>query len=244
MNDHELMFELSHPSRLKALRILSEKPHRLTDISKLLDLTSAEISRHLGRLANANLISKDSDGRYILTPFGGIILFELTKLEFFTKHNKYFSTHDLSVIPDELRWLNAMSKSEMIEGTLEIMSMVEDLTNNAQKRVCLISDQPLRAVVNLTLKAAKRGVEFKMLYPAGSELPNEYHPKKKVPIEVRLIKDVPMSLKHNEKQGGIALPDLKGTVDYGYALMGSEPQFMKWIGLLFEHYWEKAEPAF
>jgi predicted transcriptional regulator len=244
MDDHELMFELSHPSRLKALRILSEKPHRLTDISKVLDLTSAEISRHLGRLSNANLITKDSEGKYILTPFGGIILFELSKLKFFTKHNQFFSTHDLSVIPDELRWLNAMSKSEMVEGTLEIMSMVEDLTNNAENYVSLMSDQPLRAVVDLTLKTAKEGVVFKMIYSKGSEVPHDYLTKKKLPLEIRLMENVPFSLKINEKRGGLVLPDLKGKVDYGFALLGSQPQFIKWINLLFDHYWQKAEPAF
>ena len=38
--------------------------------------------------------------------------------------------------------------------------------------------------------------------------------------------------------------DLNGKVDYGFALMGSEPQFMRWIELLFACYWQKAESAF
>jgi predicted transcriptional regulator len=244
INDHELMFELSHPSRLKALQILKEKPHRLTDISKVLDLTSAEISRHLGRLSDANLISKNGDGKYILTPFGDVILFELTKLKFLTKHNRYFSNHDLSIIPDELHWLNAMSKSEMVEGTLEIMSMVEDLTKNARRYVHLISGSPMRAVADLTVKTAQSGIEFKMLYQKGSDIPGEYKVKKNVPLEVRVIDSAPFSLKLNEKQGGFVLPDMKGKVDFGFALMGSDPQFLKWLGLLFDYYWQKAEPAF
>jgi ArsR family transcriptional regulator len=238
------MFELSHPSRLKALRILNEKPHRLTDISKVLNLTSAEISRHLGRLINAKLITKDSQGNYILTPFGEIILFELSKLKFLTAHNKYFLTHDLSVIPEELRWLNAMSRSEMIQGTLEIMSRIEDLTKNAKRHFLFISDQPMRAVATINLEMAKKGVEFKMIYPKNSEVPDEYHPKKKIPIHVRLLDKVPLSMKKNEKLGGLALPDMDGKVDYAYALMGSEPQFMRWIDYVFDYYWQKAESAF
>jgi predicted transcriptional regulator len=238
------MFELSHPSRLEALRILSKKPHRLTDISKVLNLTSAEISRHLGRLTDAHLITKDSQGQYILTPFGGIILFELSKLSFLTAHSKYFLNHDLSVIPEELQWLNALSRSEMIEGTLEIMSQIEDLTKNAKRHVLFISDQPMRAVAKINLNMAEKGVEFKMLYPKSSEVPDEYHPKKKIPIQVRLLDNVPLSLKKNEKQGGLALPDLNGKVDYAFAIMGSEPQFMTWMDLLFDYYWQKAESAF
>lgn len=244
MNDHELMFELSHPSRIKALEILSKKPHRLTDISKVLDLTPAEISRHMGRLTEANLITKDNDGRYTLTSFGGIILFELAKLNFLITHKQYFINHDLSVIPKELQWLNAMSTSEMIEGTLEIMSMIEDLTKNAKKKVLFISDQPMRAVAKINLDRAKAGVEFKMIYPKSSTVPHEYHPKKKIPIEVRLLDNIPVSMKLNEMRGGLALPELNGKVDYGFALVGSKPQFMRWIELLFDYFWQKAESAF
>jgi predicted transcriptional regulator len=165
-------------------------------------------------------------------------------LKFLTTHNKFFSSHDLSVIPEELHWLNAMSKSEMVEGTLEIMSMVEDLTKNSDSYVYLISGYPMRAVANLTIDTAKRGVEFKMLYQKGSDLPPEYHPKKKIPIEVRFIDSTPFSLKLNEKRGGFVLPDLKGKVDFGFALTGSDPQFLKWLHLLFDYYWQKAEPAF
>jgi predicted transcriptional regulator len=241
MDDHELMFELSHPGRLKALRILSENPHRLTDLSKVLDLTSAEISRHLRRLSNADLITKDSNGRYTLTPFGGIILFELSKLNFLTSHSQYFSTHDVSVIPDELRWLNAMSKSEMTIGTLEIMSLVEDLTKNAKRHVHLISAQPLRAVTPITLKMAEQGIEVRMVYQEGADVPYEYRAKKNLPIEVRTLDKVQLALKLNESTGGIALPDMEGKIDFGFALTGSDPHFLKWVELLFDHFWQKAD---
>ena len=243
MLDHELMFELSHPGRLKALQILSEKPHRLTDMSQSLKLTSAEVSRHLGRLTQANLITKNGEGKYVLTPFGGMILFELSKLRFLTQHSKYFSTHLLSVIPDELQWLNAMSKSNMIKGTLELMSLIEDLTNSAKSYVFLISDQPMRSVRDANIQKAKKHIEFRMIYPRNSEIPTEYLGKRKLPIEVRVLDKVPLSLKLNESRGGLALPDLGGKVDYSFALVGEDPHFLRWLGLLFEHFWENADPV-
>ena len=151
---------------------------------------------------------------------------------------------DTIALIEDLHWLNAMSRSEMVEGTLEIMSMVEDLTKNAQKYVHLISGNPLRAVADLTVKTAKKGVEFKMLYQKGSNIPSEYKVTKKVPLEVRVIDSAPFSLKINEKRGGFVLPDMNGKVDFGFALMGSDPQFLRWLGLLFDHYWQEAEPAF
>ncbi|UCF08406.1 MAG: helix-turn-helix domain-containing protein [Thermoplasmata archaeon] len=244
MNDHELMFELSHPGRLETLRILKEKPHRLTDISKVLDLTSAEVSRHLGRLSRAQLVDKDGEGRYRLSPFGDIILQELSKFNFLTTHNEYFSTHDFSVVPEELRWLSPLSSARIVKGTLEIMSIVEDLTRGAKKQVCVMSDQAMRSMVDLTVKRAEEGVSMRFIYQKGADVPKEYKPKKGLPIEVRLVDEVKMSQKYNQKVAGIALPNLQGKVDYGFALMGEDAQFLKWIELLFNYFWQKGKDAF
>jgi predicted transcriptional regulator len=244
MDDHELMFELSHPGRLKALLLLREKPHRLTDISKMLDLTSAEISRHLSRLAKAQLIMKDGSGRYSLSPFGHIILGEISNLQFLINHDKYMSTHDFSVIPRELWWLNAISKSKLIEGTLEIMSLVEDLTKKAEKRVYLMSDQMMRAMVDTNLGKAREGVEFRLIYPKNAEVPPEYVSVDGTSLEVRLISEVKVALKLNESIAGIALPDPNHKIDYNFALISSDPVFIRWVMSLFNYYWENAEPAF
>jgi predicted transcriptional regulator len=244
MDDHELMFELSHSGRLEALYLLSKKPHRLTDISKALGLTSAEISRHLGRLSKAQLITKDGKGHYSLTPFGDIILQELSNLKFVTNNNEFFLTHDFSVIPNEMCWLNAMSNCKLIKGTLEIMSLVEDLSKNAEKYVYLISDQPMRTMVEINLKRAKKGVFFRLIYPNGTDVPSEYRKKKGIPIEVRLTDEIKFSMKLNEKTGGIVVPDLNGKIDYGFALVGINPQFLVWLNILFDYLWQKADSAF
>jgi predicted transcriptional regulator len=244
MNDHELMFELSHPGRLETLRILREKPQRLKDLSLELDLTSAEVSRHLGRLSNASLITKDVDGKYTLTPFGGIILHEVSNLGFLTKNIQYFSRHDLSVIPDELRGLNSLLSCDLVEGTLEIMSMVGDVTKNAKSKIWVISDQLMRSMVEINVLRAKDGIDVRLIYPADAEIPDEYRPKKKFTMEVRVLEEVPLSMKLNEKFAGIVLPNLKGKIDYEFALVSKDRLFHRWAELLFDYFWKKAENVF
>lgn len=244
MNDHELMFELSHPGRLKTLRILKEKPHRLTDVSKVLGLTSAEVSRHLGRLSKAELVTKNGEGLYTLSPFGDIILQEVSKFNFLTMHHEYFLTHDFTVLPNELQWLTPLSKTKIINGTLEIMSLVEDLTRDAENQIWVMSVQPMRSMVELSVKRASEGVNLKFIYSRGAEVPKEYKPRRGRAIEVRLLEDFNIALKYNKKTAGIVLPDMSGKVDFGAALMGENPQFLKWVELLFNHYWERGEPAF
>lgn len=244
MNDHELMFELSHPGRLETLRLLKEKPHRLTDLSKVLDLTSAEVSRHLGRLSKAQLITKDGEGKYSLSPFGDIILQELSKFNFLTTHKEYFMVHDFSVIPEDLRWLSPLSNTRIVKGTLEIMSIVEDLTREAKKVIWVMSGQPMRTMVDLSVQRASEGVSLKFIYSKGADVPKEYKPKKGQSIEIRLVSDLNIALKYNRKTAGIVLPDLSGKVDFGAALMSEDPQFLKWTELLFNYYWDRGDPAF
>ncbi|UCE73947.1 MAG: hypothetical protein JSV56_13155, partial [Methanomassiliicoccales archaeon] len=121
---------------------------------------------------------------------------------------------------------------------------VEDLSKNAKKRVCIISDQVMRAMMNINLQKAKKGVEFRYIYPKNSDVPEELRAKKRLPIEVRFLDEVHLSMKFNEKSGGLALPGLDNKIDYGFGLMGSESQFLRWMELLFDYYWEKAESTF
>ena len=244
MNEHELMFELSHPGRLETLRILKEKPHRLTDVSKVLGLTSAEVSRHLGRLSKAELIIKNGEGLYTLSPFGDIILQEITKFNFLTTHHEYFLTHDFTVLPEELQWLTPLSSTRIVKGTLEIMSIVEDLTREAEKIIWVMSVQPMRAMIDISVKRATEGINLRFIYSKGVDIPKDYKPKKKIPLEVRLVPDLKVALKYNQKIAGIVLPDMSGKVDFGAALMGEEPPFLRWVELLFDYYWDKGEPAF
>lgn len=244
MNDHELMFELSHQGRLNTLRILKEKPHRLKDLSLELKLTSAEVSRHLGRLSNAQLIIKDGDGLYSLTPFGGIILHEISNLGFLIKNIQYFSRHDLSVIPEELYGLNSLLNCELVEGTLEIMSVVGDVSKNAKRKIWVMSDQVMRSMVELTVIKAKENLDVRLIYSNDAQMPDEYRPKKGMTMEVRLLEKVPLSMKLNELFAGVVLPNLKGKIDYEFALIGKEKLFHRWVELLFNYYWQRSEPAF
>ena len=244
MDEHELMFELSHKGRLETLRILKEKPHRLTDVSKVLDLTSAEVSRHLGRLSKAKLVIKNGEGMYTLSPFGNIILQEVAKFNFLTTHHEYFLTHDFTVLPEELQWLTPLSNTRIVTGTLEIMSLVEDLTREAKNMIWVMSVQPMRSMIDLSVKRAMEGINLKFIYSKGADIPKEYKTKKMIPLEVRVVPDLKVALKYNQQIAGIVLPDMSGKVDFGAALMGENPQFLKWVELLFDYYWERGEPAF
>jgi predicted transcriptional regulator len=74
---------------------------KLSHISKRLDMTVTEASRHLQRLSEAKLVEKDVEGLYKLTPFGELTLSLLPSFDFISKHRDYFTTHTISHLPHE-----------------------------------------------------------------------------------------------------------------------------------------------
>ena len=244
MESHELMFELSHKVRLDSIQLLQKEPRRLSKIANELDITTSEAARHLERLVKANIIEKKSDSNYHLTPFGRIILLDLPKISFLTNNIGYFQNHDLSPIPIDIQSLDPISKCEFSHGTLENISIIEDITAEADKFVWSMSDQIFRGLKKQIVKKLEKGIEFRMIFPSNVVIPPEYEPTKDRKIEIRTINYVELAEKLNEQRAGIALPDLTGNIDYSEVLVSNNEFFHRWIYFIFEHYWNLAKPLY
>src|SRR3990170_2669558 len=96
-----LLFELSSSERMNIMLEIQKQRLKLSHISKKLDMTVTETSRHLQRLGGAMLIEKDVEGFYGLTPFGVLVLSLLSSLGFVSRYRDYFLGYDVSRIPSE-----------------------------------------------------------------------------------------------------------------------------------------------
>ena len=96
-----LLFELSSDERMRMLMDLCVDKARLSHIAQKQDITIAEASRHLQRLSEAELVSKNADGLYLPTSYGKLVLSLLSGLNFVTENKAYFLEHNLSVLPIE-----------------------------------------------------------------------------------------------------------------------------------------------
>jgi len=95
----ELLFELSNDDRLSILLELEKGPKNLTIIAKKLGFTAQSTSRNVARLMQTSLISRNSNGEYILTPYGGVSLNLLNSYRFLSANRVYFMNHDASILP-------------------------------------------------------------------------------------------------------------------------------------------------
>ncbi|MCS7365870.1 MAG: helix-turn-helix domain-containing protein [archaeon GB-1867-035] len=69
MNANEIFEAISHPTRIRILEILAEKPLGFADLKRKLNIkSSGKLDFHLKKLEN--LITVNQDGKYILTEKG------------------------------------------------------------------------------------------------------------------------------------------------------------------------------
>ena len=242
MESHGLLFELSHPERLHILNLLKKEPMRLSQISKKLKITTAEVSRHLDRLSKAKLIDRDSESSFYITPFSSIILAEVARFDFMTGNIDFFLNHDMSLIPEHLHWLDSMATGEFTQGTLETSSLIKDISVNAEDYIYVISAEVMRGMVDIDCRRYDEGVIFRKIYPEDAEISEEYRTRLGENFEIRTLENVPLGLKMSEKMGGVALRDTAGKVDYSMGLVGEHESFRRWVRAIFDHYWSQAKP--
>ena len=70
-------------------------------MAEKINATIPETSRHLGRLKEAKVIDRKSDGSYSVTTYGRLVFLLLSSFSFLSKTREYFLSHDISFLPQE-----------------------------------------------------------------------------------------------------------------------------------------------
>jgi predicted transcriptional regulator len=100
-NSAKEFLEISSEQRLAILLKLNESKSKVSVLAKELDATVSEVFRNFGRLAKAELITKNSDGDYSITTYGKIVCGQISSIQFMSENKKYFKTHDFGDIPEK-----------------------------------------------------------------------------------------------------------------------------------------------
>jgi len=161
-----LLFELSGSDRMDILLLLKKTPLKLSHISNKLNFTVQETSRNIARLSDANLILKDVEGAFHLTPYGEQTLIQLSGFCFLFKNRDYFLSHSLSTLPQEFQnSIGMLEHCELVEDVMISFRNIEEMIAEAQGRVWILTNQVLASTIPYLIQAIERGAEFKLLMP-------------------------------------------------------------------------------
>jgi len=254
-----IFFELSNEDRLEILFKLQEDHMKVTMLSRELEITTQECSRHIARLSEAKLVEKDPEGFFNLTQYGRASLKLIPSWRFISEHSDYFNTHSLEKIPSEFVCrIGELRKSEPTENVMVTFHIVESLIKNAEEYVWLMHDQYLLNTLPLLRERLEKGVTVRTFEPQTMEPKRILDPMRphyideddeiffmKVwesgQVSTRFSDDIEAFLYVSEKEAVIAFPLSDGSFDY-LGFYSKDPSMRRFCRDLFDSCWEKGVP--
>ena len=247
---YDMLFEMSNDIRHNILLLLLQKPERMTQIAKVLELTSPEVSRHLARLSENMLIEKDADNYYHVTSFGEYLLNSLVDLEFMTKNREYFLKHSAVNIPVKFqKRMSEISSYRLEKNFMNFLSFITQKISESTEYVWLYIDQyPLPAQDSMK-KSVEQGVKYRIIeMNETSEADKVFEMKHLVAtegkppcVDVKTHPRKDIYLFISDKGSAISFPSKEGFDYTGF--VNGDGSDSSWIKDLFNHYWSPANAA-
>jgi len=247
---YDMLFEMSNDIRHNILLLLLQKPERMTQVAKVLELTSPEVSRHLARLSENMLIEKDGDNFYHVTNFGEYLLNSLVDLEFMTKHREYFLKHSAVNIPVKFqKRMSEISTYRLEKNFMNFLSFIDQKIRESEEYVWLYIDQYPILAQNSMKKSVEDGVRYRIIeMNETSEADKIFAMKHLVTsggeppcVEVKIHPRKDIYLFISDKGSAISFPSKEGFDYTGF--VDGDCSDSSWIKDLFIHYWSPADAA-
>ena len=247
----EDFLELASSLRLGIIFKLFEKRSTLSVVAKELNTTVPEAHRNFERLAKAELIIKEGDGKYQLTTYGKIICSQIPSLVFISQNRKYFRHHDMKGMPEKfIQRIGALQNGKHISGFVKVLECWKDIYNNSGEYIFnILSEVPYTADLMKPLaEKIKKGVQLRSIFSESAIIPKD---RKKVVddlgfkkfieqglIERKMKSDVSVLVVLNEKEACVMFPTTDGEPDLSEAFYSSEAFFHEWCKDYFNYCWD------
>ena len=228
----------------------------ISTLSRKLDLTTQECSRHISRLSKAILVEKETDGRYNLTQYGRIFLKLLPGQRFLVEHKDYFRKHSLEKLPLEfVGRIGEMSECTLTTDVMVTMSLIQALFENAEDNIRVMHDRYLMNILPLSADALKRGVRLRTLDPPPTGVSRNHERPTYISeveeklffeswrdgrMEVRKSEIIDLFLYVSEREAVIAFPLIDGSFDY-LGFYSEDQVMLSYCQNLFDYYYENGE---
>jgi predicted transcriptional regulator len=245
----DLFFEFSNEGRLRVFKSLYEASKKHSQLEKELKIRGSEISRHIKRLTERNLVKKTIDNNYTTTNIGKLFLEVLELFEVSLKFEPFFNSHDITVLPISfILQIGSLKSLKIKTGTMQNIELWSNLIKNSENFILAVSDQfqdsILPAVerkindVDLDIRALVNENVLKSKAYERLQDRHSFYRKVNITQNIRMLKDIIFSLLVTDK-GAILFLSKEGKVDYSECLFDENDLFIILSEELFEWYWKK-----
>jgi predicted transcriptional regulator len=238
----DLLFEFSSIDRMNIMKTLLEERLKLSQVSKNLDMTVTEASRHLQRMSDIQLLDKDVEGAFGPTHYGKLAYRLLAGLDFISGNRWYFLEHDILSLPDELiDRIGVLSQANLNTDVVRVLAHVDKMFQEADEYIWVMSfAHSLPSTIPIVEERLQNGVIMHRIFPEKIIPP--IGEAETIAGPCRTLPKVDVRIMMTEKEAMCSLPFTEGKTDYS-SFIGKDPGFHRWCTDLYLHYWEKAKPA-
>lgn len=233
------IFELQSEYRRAILEFITDSPKRHGEISRELDISPAETTRHLARLVVSDYIEKRPDSTYTISKYGRLLYDQLLNMNYVIDNWDYFEKSELSVIPKEFLSLPVISEGRIISGPLKVAGELFNMTASSTIFLWSMSRGPMEPFIMEHMDKLYQGVDMRFIQQEGEPIPSEFMNELSFRIEFRTCENADFGLFINESRALLILPDSKNRLDYSSGILGESDTFLRWASMLFESYWSE-----
>jgi len=256
LNINEIFFEFSNKKRYNVIKSLYIESKRHSQLENELNIPGSEISRHLKRLMEKNLITKNVNNKFTITNIGKIFFKVMDIFEVSLKCKDFFNTHEITTIPLFLiLQIGDLKTIETSNKTLQNIELWSDLIKNSEKFIFAVLDQFQISLLPIAEKKIRtQSIEICALIDKhilkSYETPEEwsqifqdskaFYKDIKIFQNIRILDNIKFSLVVSDK-GAILFLSKNGEIDYSQCLIDNSESYIKWTKELFKFYWRKGK---
>jgi predicted transcriptional regulator len=250
----DLLLDLASQKRRGILHGIKNNDFGITKLAESLDSTPPEIHRNVERLLKDGLIVKDTEKEYTLTPLCETLLNQISTIEFFENHPKYFKKHGFAGLPTKfLLRLGQLNDCKEVNGFVKVQEEWNKIYQEAEKYVhnILYEVSYSSDIVKTVVSQVNRGVAFKSIFSSDAIVSNQRQSalgskslKKALSsgkIERKTTHDARFIIVMNEKQACLSFPSYDSEVDVSSCLNSMNEEFLDWCDDYFEFIWNDSK---
>ncbi len=250
----DIFIELGNQTRLDILHRISHTKLKLSSLSTDLKLPMPEIHRNVARLTEIELIKRDPEGAFSLTPFGKAILAQVPSFEVLSRHKSFFSDHDLNGLPQEfIQRMGAFRNSEFLDATIggfgALISVLRNILVTGDKYLYIMSPLVMNEFSEMAFSIAHdKGTSLHLIIPGDGSLGDKIeHIMQKYRVKDLMVKKtverkisaVHFAVLVSDTFAAVCFPNDKGDVDIFKLFHGNDNAFHKWCLDYFNYRWNE-----
>ncbi|XEO75780.1 hypothetical protein WKT22_00800 [Candidatus Lokiarchaeum ossiferum] len=239
MGYKDLLNVFANPIRVQILLLLEDCEYSSSEITaKLGNISNSEISRHLKRLIDVELVERDPISRkYNLAHYGMLILQNFAPMNFLFRNSKYFTSHRISDLPFNItRDIFQLKNAEIIYGTGYFVHKMTDFLING-KTFSIMSDSPFPGDIS------KKKVD--LIIPQNLQPEKEKYSKilpQPSLLCVKFMEKIPISVAFSDLgEGFLSFPSISDQKpDFGTTFYVTDKSGIDYLKKIWNYFWKNA----